>query len=497
MTKNKAYQVIKTFNPAEMKAFELFLRSPYYNSNKTIVKLFELLKKHIQKSPAKDLNEEEVFVKLYPGKKYNYGIMKNLVSELFRQCEKFLAVHPGEDEAAIEFEEGLRRLKNYNNRSLDKLFHAEYKKLGDKMEYSVLSTNIYRSKFRLVEAFYKYYVRRSKYTGAADTLYPMSIYNTCDIISTIKQDIAGMEYLESQLNTVPPVDVTAALYRNFDFENFLKEIKGLDAEYFEYINLQVRLMKLYREPGNVENYTELKQFVFAGIDNYSNSERWFLSSALFNFVLARYITGSSNELLLELAAIRKMQLKHVKFNSGGLGPLQAGVFRNIIEVFVMLRDTGFALEIIEKYLNELEADSRKSIFSYSMALIEESRGNYEKALKLLSDVEFTDYQAKFSAKMLAMVIFYNLGFIEEGLSAIDSMKHLVRDTTEFSEAVKANLNARVTTLEKLFKIKANPEKYSVSDVLTLEESAAVYLAARKDWFLSKTAELKQIVENSL
>ena len=82
--------------------------------------------------------------------------MKNLLSELFGLCEKFLAVHPHEEDPNIEFEESLKRLKNFNYRSLDKLFLAEYKKIEDKMEYSVLSTDYYRNKFRLVEAMYKF-----------------------------------------------------------------------------------------------------------------------------------------------------------------------------------------------------------------------------------------------------------------------------------------------------------------------------------------------------
>ena len=129
-----------------------------------------------------------------------------------------------------------------------------------------------------------------------------------------------------------------------------------------------------------------------------------------------------------------------------------------------------------------------------MAIIEESRGNNEEVLKLIRDVEFTDYQAKYSAKMVAIVAFYNLGYIEEGLSAIDSMKHFIKDTNEFTGAVKMNLAARVATLERLYKIKANPEKYSLADITQLEETAVTYLAARKDWFIGKTAELKKLVK---
>lgn len=194
-----------------------------------------------------------------------------------------------------------------------------------------------------------------------------------------------------------------------------------------------------------------------------------------------------------MGEIRKTQLTKVKFNTEGLAPLQAGVFRNIIEVFVILGEIDFALEVVEKHLGDVEENKRKSSYSYSMAIIEESRGNNEEVLKFLRDVEFTDYQAKYSAKMVAIVAFYNLGYIEEGLSAIDSMKHFVKETNEFTGAVKMNLAARVATIERLYKMRANPEKYSLIDINQLEETAVTYLAARKEWFLAKTAELRKLV----
>lgn len=494
MIKNKAFQVLVSLTPAEKKAFELFISSPYYNTNKAVIKLFEYLKKNINKNSAAEISEEDVFRKIYPGKNYNYGIMKNLLSELFGLCEKFLAVHPMEGDTTADFEESIRRLKNYNKHSLEKLFHSEYKKLEDKMEYSVLSTEYYRNRNRLLETLHKHFTIKSKYTGASVTLYPMSIFSTCDIIATIKKDIAGMEYLQNQLNHNPEVNVTEAFYRNFDFESFLKEIKGLEAEHYNYISLQIRLMKLYKEPGNFENYRELKEFIFRRIDKYSNSEKWFLTSALFDFILNNYVGSSTEENLKELALIRKTQLANVKFNTEGLAPLQAGVFRNIIEIFVIMGDLEFAGEVIDKHLGDIEESKRKSSFAYSMAIIEEARGNNMKVLEYIRDAEFSDYQAKYSVKMVALVAFYNLGYIEEGLSAIDSMKHFMKDTDEFTDRVKVHLTSRVLALEKLFKIRANPEKYTFSDIEDLEKSSIMYLSARKKWFLAKTEELKKIVK---
>jgi hypothetical protein len=498
MIKNRATEVIKTFSPEELKSFELFINSPFHNSNKSLVKLLALIKKYWDRMDEDKITEEFFYMKIFPGKKYSYGNMKNMVSELFGLCEDFLAITPVISVKAYAFEQGLRRLDNYNMRSLDKLFFAEYKHLEGyletHLEYSVLSSDFYLNKSRLLEKLYKFYTRRSQYTGALDTLYPMSICNTCQIISTLKNDVAGIEYLKSQINYVPDVNPTEALYRTFDSASFLKEISGLEPVYYEHITLDIKLMKLYNEPHNWENYVELKEFILKNISRFSNAERWHLTSGLFSFVINMYIEKSTRELLQEISLIRKIQLANVKFNTDGLGPLQAGVFRNMVEVFVILGEIDYAENFINSYIQELEEDKRKSVYSTCMAIIEESRGNNEKVLELLHDVEFSDYQVKYSAKMIALVAYYNLGFVEQGLSAADSMKHFVKNTEEFSPAMKLNLSSRVSVIEKLFKIRANPEKYSEDDIKTLHADIDNCIVSRKEWYIEKAEELRSQVQ---
>lgn len=493
MIKNKAIEVISTFSEPELKLFYLFLESPYFNSNKSLIKLFGVIKKSLQQKKAEKLNEENLYSKIFKGKKYNYGIMKNLMSQLFKQAEKFLAVNQPEDGPNIEFEESLRRLKNYSFRQLDKLFFAEYKKTESKMEYSVLSTDYYRNRFRLVETLYKFYTRRSNYVKGADTLYPMAIYNTCSMFASFKQDIAGIDYMQGQVNRKPEVNITNALYKNLDIYKFLKEIEGLEKEHYEYIQMQAGLIRLYTEPGDMDNYQNMREFIFGNIEKFSNAERWLLSSALFTFILNKYISSSSSALLAEIAELRKTQLKYVEFDKGGLGPMQSGVFRNIIELFVVLGDIDYAAEVIEKFVPQLEASKRTACKAYALALIEESRGNNEKVLQLIKNVDFNDPQAKYSVKMVALVAYYALGYIEEGLSSCDAMKHFIKDTKEFSASMKQHLLERASVIEKLFKIKANPEKYSAADIEEFEQSNKIHFAARREWFLAKTAELKKLV----
>lgn len=494
MIKNKAIDIIRTLNPEEIKSFELFVKSPFYNSNKSLIKLLQLIRKYIDRTGEEKITEEFLYLKIFPGKKYSYGNMKNMMSALFGLCEKFLSQAPLINKNGFEFDEGLIRLENYSVRMLDKLFFSEYKRLEEKLEYSVLSNDYYLNKSRLVERLHKFYTYRSQYSVVAETLYPMSIYNTCHMISTLQSDITGLNFLTTQINYFPQVNITEALNNSLDTDKLLEGIKGLDPQHYSHILFRIRLIKIYTEPENKENYFSLKKTILENITQYANVERWHLTSALYNFALNLYITKSTMDLAEELAGIRKIQVENVKFNTEGLGPFQAGVFRNMVEVFLITGDDEYAERFIKNSISELEEDKRESMYCYTMALIEQLRGNDEKVLELIAGADLRDSHDKYSVNMVKMCTFYNLGYIEQGLAAVDAMKHFLKNNEEFSEAAKHNLGERVRILERLFKIKANPEKYSEEDIDKLILSINEFIVSRKQWYLEKAGELRLLVK---
>ncbi len=490
MLKSRAIDIIKTFSSDELKQFSRFTLSPYYNRNKNLVELFNIVRVNFTRLDK--ISEETIFEKLFPGKKYNYGIMKNLLSELYSLCEKFLIAESSSFTPENTFDDRLRLLAAYNHRFLDKIFMEGYKELEQSPKYSILESSYFTKKSRLASLLHEYYSLRSRYPDAKYTLYPRSIYNACQMISTLANDVSGMDYLRNQINFEPKPDAAESLYRNIDIKNLLNDLKGLDDIYFRHIELELKLMALYTEPDNYGNYSELKEIIISNLPSYSNSDRWHLTSALINFLLNGYIKGKSGN-ITGISEIRKLQLDSVKFNAEGMGPMQAGTFRNIVEVFMILKDYEYAEKFIASHADDLEKDKREGVYNYCMAILESSKNNHEKVLLHINKVDRIDYQTKFSAKMLGLISYYELDLIETGLSAVDAMKHFIKDTDEFSAAMKKNLGERVSMIEKLFKINANPEKYSSRDIDELHTKIEKFIVSRKEWYLQKADELRKLV----
>ncbi|MBK7253135.1 MAG: hypothetical protein IPI04_04235 [Ignavibacteria bacterium] len=61
------------------------------------------------------MEKEKVWSRLFPGQKYNYGIMKNLIFDLNKLAERFLQIQNYESK---KFEQDINLLEKINEKGL-------------------------------------------------------------------------------------------------------------------------------------------------------------------------------------------------------------------------------------------------------------------------------------------------------------------------------------------------------------------------------------------
>ncbi len=124
MLKSKVIVVFKAFSTEEIKKFRNFVHSPFHNTNRNVIKLFEIIKKHYPNFEASQLAKENLFKKLYPGKKYSDIVMRILISDMLKLEEQFLAYQKYEKEYLTEKRYLLEELEE---RKLESLFKRHIK----------------------------------------------------------------------------------------------------------------------------------------------------------------------------------------------------------------------------------------------------------------------------------------------------------------------------------------------------------------------------------
>lgn len=142
MLKSTAISILKSFTKEEIIKFDDFLKSPYFNKKSAVPLLFSAIRKHYPELSSQELEKEKLWAKLYPGKEYNYGVMKNLIHDLTKLAELFITQEEYRQNEIQEFKNlyvGLskRKLRNV----LDGKNVQVFKKLSDIKKESSLTIN--------------------------------------------------------------------------------------------------------------------------------------------------------------------------------------------------------------------------------------------------------------------------------------------------------------------------------------------------------------------
>src|SRR5690242_4917104 len=122
MKDTKLINLLKTLSPDEMKSFEKFIASPYFNSVKNHTNLFKELKKFYPAYEDKKFTHEYIYSRLFKGRPFNKQVMWNLVSGFEKLACEFLIQN------SLTLAEPVKLsliFSELEKRELDKLFMRE------------------------------------------------------------------------------------------------------------------------------------------------------------------------------------------------------------------------------------------------------------------------------------------------------------------------------------------------------------------------------------
>jgi tetratricopeptide (TPR) repeat protein len=106
---------------------------------------------------------------------------------------------------------------------------------------------------------------------------------------------------------------------------------------------------------------------------------------------------------------------------------------------------------IKTYNNLLSEEFRENAFNYNMAELYYYRNDFDKAIKLLNQVEFSDIYYSFDTKKMLIKIYFELNEIDALLSLIASFKIFIKRNTSVSEANKEAYNNFINIIQQFIK----------------------------------------------
>ncbi len=485
MEKSKVIDIFRTFSPDELKRFRDFVHSPFHNKNKNVIRLFEILKKYYPDFESIRIAKEKIFVKLFPGKKYNDVVIRILISDLLKLSEEYLSYYGFQKKSIVELKCLLNELKE---RNLDSLYKSNLKiaesLLSDRGKIDLFH---FYEKFELETFAIDQLISRDKQSLTAEKVLKQGEYLLCFFMTGILNVAHELLTFKDVLNVTFDFNLAEEAVKRFDIEGIINYMKKNNYKYSPIISIYYNMYKSYIHPDKDEYYIELKNLVEANFELFNHDEKVNLLIILENVCLTRVAAGNEN-FYRDLMDIYKSMLLHKLYYHSKKENFQLNLFRNMFYTSVILKDYEWAADFLKKYINELSAEQQEDMINYSQAILNFEKRNFDKALEEITKVNHKFFVYKFDVKLIMLKIYYEQGSYESGISLIDSFSHFLSKNKSVSAIDKERFGKFLKFLNSLIKIKTG--SVSMKDINLKKQISDTVGITSKKWLLKKFEELE-------
>lgn len=389
---SKFIQLIQTFDDEALKSFERWLKSPWCNTNKNLVKLYEVLRKyHPEYENPSRLSKEKLFKKVLPNGKYSVRRMNNLLSEGYLAAKKFLVHYRFAKEERFQnyiwfselqdryledwfFKETEQEIKRLNERSV--------KEWEDHLALFILHRNIYhhptagprmRQGNLLIEEMDKQLNHTYLLEMGAIIVEKMS---RSGIIRDEQHDLDGALglWLKATENYTEPVFQLYRLRMNYKTENFLEQyhkLRTLLLQEFDYLNKKEQKLHLL----------------------------YILNDTI--RLIRKGVLDITDTLVFYKLGLKEGILMHK-------GRLTQNTYTTIVSASNTQKDFSYTRHFIENYTKTLDEKVQEDGYCWAQAHTAYWQNDLKGSIDYLITHEFNSYYFKLIGRMLTVQVYFEL-----------------------------------------------------------------------------------------
>ncbi len=422
MIDNRSITLLKSLSKEEFRWFYKFIKSPYYNSNDRLIRLYELLRKYYPDFNQSSLTLEKLFVKLFPKETYDVQKMRFLFHHFANLVESFLvAEQMKKDEFLFKktLTKSLGRINTYE------LFEKKTNELLGELEEAPYKDEFYfKNKEELNLQFYSHPATNRQKGGTGNL-------------------VAAMESLDGyfELSKVKLACALRAIQQTISTGDF--EIKYLDPVITSRDNSNVllqiyaKIIVLQESDEREEIFKSLKELFAINIREFGIEDRKNILQFLLNFCTRLNNKGISKFANHSLT-LYKIGLEHdclfVK------DEMSEATFINIVSSGVACEEFEWTQLFIEKYGLHLDAKVRNDAITYGWAIWYFKQDKFDETIDLISNYNFTKPLQIINSKTILIRTYVDLFLKDDSyytlsLAQINTFVRYIRNNKVVSERV--------------------------------------------------------------
>lgn len=470
-------RMLAILTPEEFKSLGLWLQSPWANTNKKLVSLYNILQKQHPDFGAKSMDKAQLFKKLYPDKVFDDKWMRNLMAALCKQVEQFLVHQRLESDdilsAQLLGKEYLERHEgDWHEKQVGEIINKLEAKKAKETEDFLLLGQLHAELYERPQS--------TKLKSSQALLLAADRYLDC--FYGLHKWRCVTELNERQLilpEGAPPT---------WNIPQLEQQTQHLD---IPALRIYKKRLDLTKSP-SMEGYLHLKTAVFAKFEYMSEKDKKLLLYYLINAAISLWIKGFV-QIMGELLELYQMGIKEGLLIN--YGRLSETTFSNIVTTGNSLQQFDFTKRFVNEYSDKLAHEMREDGRIWATAHTLFKQHDFEKSIILLSTHKFTNHRFALEGKILLMEAYFEacknddsyLLFLLDFGEAFRKYIHRDKLLSEGRKTAYLNFVKYTTTLMKNRIEKKWEEKWleNFEEQINQEE-----FIQGKQWILEKTGEIK-------
>jgi hypothetical protein len=243
----KLINILRTFSKSEMKEFEKFISSPFFNKGRNCIPFFNQLKKFYPKFDNDKMTPEYIYSKLYPGKKFNKQVLWNMTSQMLAMTEDFLMYISVRKNKFV-------REHQISQEFLERRLSAYYKKKLDEMESAIDSLGIgsvyFRQKADLEDGRMGYHFIEDTQQFLPELVNKKGDYVVLHFMREVSDIIGSMRTSKSMYNKQYDDSISYKFVSNLKLDKIVEYAYGIKFKYAAVLDIYYETIMLSLEYEN-------------------------------------------------------------------------------------------------------------------------------------------------------------------------------------------------------------------------------------------------------
>ncbi|MEO8210916.1 MAG: hypothetical protein ABI840_10165, partial [bacterium] len=378
MLKTSFLEMLRSFEKEELKRFEAFLKSPYFNSRSYVINLFMLIKKY---APAFDdikLDKEELWKHLFPEKKYNYGIMKNIIYDLTKFAERFFEIEKfnSDEKARMNY-----LLEMLNEKHLDSIFMNKYNSF-EKTFFT--SSKHYETFYEELLSINQKRIELSAYHPKLRLKFhsiEIARLMILEFMVKFSTNFNSVYIEETEFNEISENDFvklfSKAIINNTEIEKYAESVKSGSVKDYRIFLIHLKLIRAYLNPDDLNLFFDFKKTLIDNDKYIAEAGKRVLYACLSSALDNCNNTSKINK-IKEIYQIMKI-LVDKKIFAEENGKVNPALFMLAIKTSAHVKDNPFIEKILKEFLPNIDPGLQPNLKLFGMAYSKYSKNEFDES----------------------------------------------------------------------------------------------------------------------